>query len=221
MCPLREGLRRFLLRRTREGDGRMRRPVRLLASMGTAVLLASAVVLTTAIGSARSMAAAAEQPNIVFVMTDDMPERLWSTMPALREQVGVKGTRFTNAYVTQSLCCPSRATVLTGEYPHNHGITGNGAPNGGEAEFRSTGQDQDTIATRVRAEGYRTALVGKYMNAYTGEYVPPGWSYWYAKVGSSSVNDNGRILDSSGSFPVTIASKAQGFLNRATDQAGD
>ena len=185
------------------------------------MLLACVVALIVDIGSTGSTAHAVEKPNILFVMTDDMPERLWSTMPALRDRVGARGTRFRNAYVTQSLCCPSRATVLTGKYPHNHGITGNDAPNGGEAEFRSSGQDQDTVATRVRAEGYRTALVGKYMNAYTGEYVPPGWSYWYAKVGSSSVNDNGRILDSSGSFPVTIASKAQGFLNRATDQAGD
>ena len=200
----------------------MRRTVRLLASMGTAVLLASVVVLVAVIGSARSMAAAAERPNIVFVMTDDMPERLWSTMPALREQVGAKGTRFTNAYVTQSLCCPSRATVLTGEYPHNHGITGNGAPNGGEAEFRSTGQDQDTIATRMQAEGYRTALVGKYMNGYKGDYVPPGWSYWYTESGRNGINDNGRMTaNRPESFPVTIANRARAFLDGATDEAGD
>src|SRR5215203_3956903 len=201
----------------------MGRIIALLASAASALtLLFFGHYMVTPLGAsgARALTASA-RPNIIFVMTDDMPERLWSTMPTLRNRVGAQGARFTNAYVTQSLCCPSRATVLTGKYPHNHGITGNSAPNGGEAEFRSSGQDQDTVATRVRAEGYRTALVGKYMNAYTGEYVPPGWSYWYAKVGSSSVNDNGRILDSSGSFPVTIASKAQGFLNRATDQAGD
>jgi N-acetylglucosamine-6-sulfatase len=203
----------------------MRRTVRLLASMGTAGLLASVVVLVAVVGSARSMAAAAaERPNIVFVMTDDMPERMWSTMPALRDRVGAQGARFSNAYVTQSLCCPSRATILTGQYPHNHGITGNGPPNGGEAEFRSSGQDQDTVATAVRAAGYRTALIGKYMNGYAGEYVPPGWSYWYAKMGESrmsTANENGHIVNFSGSFPATIASKARGFLDRATDQAGD
>jgi N-acetylglucosamine-6-sulfatase len=197
---------------------------RLVASVVTAMILASAMALVTVVGSTRSRAAAAERPNILFVMTDDMPERLWSTMPTLRDRVGAVGVRFSNAYVTQSLCCPSRATILTGKYPHNHGITGNGAPNGGEAEFRSSLQDQDTVATGVRAEGYRTALVGKYMNGYAGEYVPPGWSYWYAQSGGPStrtVNENGRIVDYSGSFPVTIASKAQAFLNRATDQAGD
>ena len=200
----------------------MRRTVRLLASLGTAVLVACAVVTAAVFGSARSMAAAAERPNIVFIMTDDMPGRLWSTMPTLRDRVGAQGVRFTNAYVTQSLCCPSRATVLTGKYPHNHGITGNGTPNGGEAEFRNTEQDLDTIATRIRREaGYRTALVGKYMNGYRGEYVPPGWSYWYARAGRDSVNENGRVMDMSGPFPVTTANKAQAFLKRATDQAGD
>jgi N-acetylglucosamine-6-sulfatase len=190
--------------------------------MGTAGFLASVVVLATAIGSARSMAAAVERPNVVFVMTDDMPERLWSTMPALRDRVGAKGTRFTNAYVTQSLCCPSRATVLTGEYPHNHGITGNHAPNGGEEEFRSTGQDRDTIATRMRAEGYRTALVGKYMNGYKGDYVPPGWSYWYTESGKYGINDNGYMTANRlESFPVSIANKAGAFLDGATDEAED
>ena len=161
-------------------------------------------------------------PNIVFVMTDDMPERLWKTMPTLRSQVRAEGARFPNAYVTQSLCCPSRATVLTGKYPHNHGITGNHAPNGGEAEFRSTGQDGDTVATRMHAAGYRTALIGKYMNGYEGDYVPPGWSYWYAESGKNGVNDNGRIVANfSESFPVTIADKARAFLDSATDQAED
>jgi len=199
------------------------RAVRLLASMVTAMLFAGVVVLVTVIGSIRS-GGAAERPNILFVMTDDMPERLWMTMPTLRDRVGEVGVRFRNGYVTQSLCCPSRATMLTGKYPHNHGITGNDSPNGGEAEFRSTGQDQDTVATRVRAAGYRTALVGKYMNGYTGEYVPPGWSYWYAQAGAPSMgtaNENGHIVGYSGSFPATIASKAQAFLNRATDETQD
>jgi N-acetylglucosamine-6-sulfatase len=164
---------------------------------------------------------ASAKPNIVFIMTDDMPQRLWSNMPTLRSRVAAEGTRFSNAYVTQSLCCPSRATVLTGKYPHNHGITGNYPPDGGEAKFRSSGQDRDTIATRMRAAGYRTALIGKYMNGYKGEYKPPGWSYLYAQAGPSIVNDNGRIVHSSGSFPLAIANKARAFLNRATDQAGD
>jgi N-acetylglucosamine-6-sulfatase len=201
----------------------MGRIIALLASAASALtLLFFGHYMVTPLGAsgARALTASA-RPNIIFVMTDDMPERLWSTMPTLRDRVGAQGARFTNAYVTQSLCCPSRATVLTGKYPHNHLITGNGAPNGGEPMFRESGQDLDTIATRVRAAGYRTALVGKYMNIYAGAYEPPGWSYWYAQSGRTNVNENGRVSDMPLPFPVTIANKAQAFLNRATDQAED
>ncbi|MBA2714489.1 MAG: sulfatase [Rubrobacteraceae bacterium] len=196
----------------------------MLASAVSAVVLAffGYFILTPSDTNKPRVRTATARPNIVFIMTDDMPKRLWRTMPTLRSQVGAEGVRFTNAYVTQSLCCPSRATVLTGKYPHDHGITGNRAPNGGEAEFRSTGQDRDTIATRMHAAGYRTALIGKYLNGYTGEYVPPGWSYWYAESGENGVNDNGRVAsDFSGSFQVTIANKAKTFLDGATDQAED
>jgi arylsulfatase A-like enzyme len=204
----------------------MKRVVALLVSVATAMTL---LLFDLYVGSANHANGARAQtvstrPNIIFVMTDDMPEKLWNSMPGLTNQVAANGVIFKNAYVTQSLCCPSRVTALTGKYPHNHGITGNGSPNGGEAEFRSSGHDQDTVATGVRAAGYRTALVGKYMNGYQGEYVPPGWSYWYAQSGGPSTrtaNENGRIVGYSGSFAANIASKAQAFLNRATDQAGD
>ena len=201
----------------------MKGMVAVLASMASAVALLLFDFYTgTAydVSEARAKTTAA-RPNIVFVMTDDMPERLWNTMPTLRERVKASGARFSNAYVTQSLCCPSRATILTGEYPHNHGITGNLPPNGGEAEFRSSMKDRDTVATRVKAAGYRTALIGKYMNGYAGEYEPPGWSYWFAEAGKNSVNENGVVSDFSGPFPVTIADKARAFLERATDEAED
>jgi N-acetylglucosamine-6-sulfatase len=202
----------------------MKRTVAVLASVVSAVALlifGYRLVASDSAGEQRIQTASA-RPNIVFVMTDDMPKGLWKSMPTLRSRVSAEGARFTDAYVTQSLCCPSRATVLTGEYPHNHGITGNLAPNGGEAEFRSTGQDQDTIATRMQAQGYRTALLGKYMNGYKGEYVPPGWSYWYTESGKNGINDNGRLTaNRSESFPVTIANRAGAFLDGATDEADD
>jgi N-acetylglucosamine-6-sulfatase len=184
------------------------------------LIVISVILLASGCTKEGASAQAAGKPNILFVMTDDMPEYLWDDMPNLRTHVANKGVRFRNAYVTQSLCCPSRATMLTGKYPHNHGITDNGGTSGGQAGFRASGQDRDTVATRVSAAGYKTALIGKYMNGYDG-YVPPGWSYWYAKTGKHTANENGRTVDRSGPFPVTIASKAQAFLESSTDQAND
>src|SRR5215212_2090768 len=204
----------------------MRKIVAVLASTSAVALLFFVyyVVKPNDANDEPSMQKASTRPNIVFIMTDDMPKGLWRTMPTLRNRVVAQGVRFTNAYVTQSLCCPSRATVLTGKYPHNHGITSNYPPDGGEAKFRSSAQDQDTIATRMHAAGYRTVLIGKYMNGYAGEYEPPGWSNWYAQTGrpgGGTANENGHLVIYSRSFPVAIASKAQDFLDRATDQAGD
>src|ERR687897_1515315 len=88
-----------------------------------------------------------DRPNIVFVMTDDMEERMLSRMPAVRSRMMGEGVTFKNAFVTQSLCCPSRATILRGQYPHNHRILGNSPPLGGEPKFRDLGLDKSTIAT--------------------------------------------------------------------------
>jgi hypothetical protein len=77
--------------------------------------------------------------------------------------------RIENAYVTNSLCCPSRATILRGQYPHNHSILGNSLlEGGGEKKFRQLGRDRSTIATWLDNAGYWTKLIGKYMNSSGG-----------------------------------------------------
>jgi N-acetylglucosamine-6-sulfatase len=138
-----------------------------------------------------------EQPNIILVLTDDLTVDDLSHMPNLRSQLIERGTTFENAFVTDSLCCPSRATILRGQYAHNTGVLGNGPPNGGYETFRSLGRQNSTIATWLRSSGYQTVLIGKYMNDYQGTYVPPGWDEWYAVSGnytSSDLNENGRIV---------------------------
>src|ERR671914_2153513 len=87
------------------------------------------------------------RPNIVFVMTDDLDERSMEQLGGIKQVMGSNGTTFNNAYVSYSLCCPSRATILRGQYPHNHDIRYNAPPLGGEAKFRSSGFDQSTVAT--------------------------------------------------------------------------
>ena len=193
----------------------------------------------------RADAQTASRPNIVFVMADDLDERSMQDLPGIRQVMGSNGITFENAYVTYSLCCPSRATILRGQYPHNHGIIGNAPPEGGEPKFRQLGlvhqllpqdvppalasmlkpllisipgaleaeallelgydlrerrgvehlgDDQSTIATWLDDAGYRTKLIGKYMNAYTDLYKPPGWDEWFAlKQGSGPYGEVNRI----------------------------
>jgi len=84
---------------------------------------------------------------------------------------------FENAFVTFAMCCPSRASILTGLYPHNHCVFTNEAPEGGEPGFRYL--DNSTLATWMDDAGYKTALFGKYFNDYAGTYQPPGWDVWH------------------------------------------
>src|SRR5829696_6864536 len=82
-----------------------------------------------------------------------------------------------NVFVTFAMCCPSRASILTGLYPHNHRVFTNEAPEGGEPGFRHL--DNSTLATWLDDAGYRTALIGMYFNGYAGTYQPPGWDVWH------------------------------------------
>src|SRR5215208_2115349 len=165
-------------------------------------------------------AQAAERPNIVFVLTDDLDERSMEDLPGIREDImGTNGTTFENAYVTYSLCCPSRATILRGQYPHNHSILGNVPPLGGEGRFRELGLDKSTVATWLDDAGYQTKYIGKYMNGYDDLYKPPGWDEWFALQGSSSstqVNDDGRSVQLASHSTDVFAKEASNFITRSS-----
>ncbi|HSJ94349.1 MAG TPA: sulfatase [Gaiellaceae bacterium] len=123
------------------------------------------------------------KPNIVLVLTDDQRwDTLWA-MPGVLETIAANGVTFTNGFVVNPQCCPIRASLLTGSYSHGTGVYRNTPPNGGFEAFR----DRRTIATALKAQGYTTALVGKYLNGYGAgaeagapAYVPPGWDTWAA-----------------------------------------
>jgi N-acetylglucosamine-6-sulfatase len=128
------------------------------------------------------------RPNVVFVLTDDLSWNLLQYMPQV-QKMQRDGMTFTNYTVADSLCCPSRATIFTGEYPHNTKVTTNTGPYGGFFEFHRRGLEQRTYAQAIqRGAGYRTAMLGKYLNGYEPfyrlggrrAYVPPGWSEWSA-----------------------------------------
>jgi arylsulfatase A-like enzyme len=129
---------------------------------------------------------AATKPNILFVLTDDQPASTLSKMPVVETELKAKGLSFENAFVSDPMCCPSRATIMTGRYAHNHGLWLNTEPRGGDEGFKDRGLAQDTIATRLKQEGYTTGLFGKYFNGYgNNHYVPPGWDTWFAFVGNN------------------------------------
>lgn len=183
-----------------------------------------------------------QQPNIVVVMADDLSKRELDValtkgwMPNLKTHLINRGTTFTQSFVTNSLCCPSRSTFLTGQYSHNHGVLTNRRPTGGVTVFN----DDSTLATWLKQVGYRNCFVGKYLNGY-GEntvkddpsddstYIPPGWDDWQALVKNSTsqynytINDNG-ILFNYGADPATppeeyqtdvLAQRSVSFINES------
>jgi arylsulfatase A-like enzyme len=132
------------------------------------------------------------RPNIVFILTDD---QRWDTtdathaldgvtdvMARTRAELAGQGVELTEAFMTTPLCCPSRSSILSGQYAHRTGVYKNGGNNGGADDF----DDTSTLATWLQGAGYRTSMIGKYLNGYAQlwddatepPYVPPGWSEW-------------------------------------------
>ena len=157
-------------------------------------------------GSQPVTSAAGRRPNVVFVLTDDLSTDLLQYMPHVRDMQR-QGLTFSNYFVTDSLCCPSRSSIFTGRLPHSTGVFTNTAPDGGFPLFYRRGEEKDTFATALRSDGYRTALMGKYLNDYDprhtpgqrGPYVPPGWTEWDATGNgygefNYNTNQNGRVV---------------------------
>jgi arylsulfatase A-like enzyme len=162
-------------------------------------------------------------PNVVLIVTDDQEASSTRYMPNLRSLLMEKGTTFENAFVTNSICCPSRATILRGQYAHNHEIVGNSPPQGGSEKFHGMGLQGSTVASWLWNGGYRTALVGKYLNGYEGTYVPWGWDEWHAVSGnymSTELNENGEIQDyGAGGYHLddVLAGKATDFVREEAE----
>jgi arylsulfatase A-like enzyme len=169
-------------------------------------------------------------PNIIFILADGLDARSAEYMPKLKSLLTDQGATFENAYVTHSLCCPSRASILRGQYTHNHQVLTNGGgpyytdsnqtpkvqgPQGFE-KFHEMGHEESTIATWLKSGGYKTVLIGKYLNGYPKQpnsptypegvgptYMPPGWDEWYADIEEGTekglyynykLNENGEIV---------------------------
>jgi N-acetylglucosamine-6-sulfatase len=137
-------------------------------------------------------AARPTRPNIVFVLTDDLSGNLLRFMPHVLEMEH-DGLTFKNYFVSDSLCCPSRASIFTGDFPHDTHVFSNFGPGGGFRAFYSHGDERHTFPLALQRAGYRTAMMGKFLNGYLATpghaadgtttslpttYVPPGFNEW-------------------------------------------
>jgi N-acetylglucosamine-6-sulfatase len=184
--------------------------------------LVAAVALT--IGAAQAQSPA-ERPNIVFVLSDDEDVGIHAHMPNVKALIEDQGAVFENFFVTYPLCCPSRASILRGQYPHNTLVLGNLPPEGGFLTFRHLGLEASTIATWLQTAGYRTALYGKYLNGYSEtDAPPPGWDEWHAANNDGyfnvnyKLNENGKAVVYGGApeayLTDVIARKAAEHIRR-------
>ncbi len=140
-----------------------------------------------------------QKPNIVFIHTDDLSSNLVQYMSAVRP-MRRDGTTFSNHIVASSLCCPSRAAMLAGRFPHNTGVlTNKNLDRGGNAAFAHSGGENRTYAAALDRAGYRTGLLGKYLNGFNirNSPVPAGWDEWHVggKTAYSNVAGSYEITD--------------------------
>jgi arylsulfatase A-like enzyme len=189
----------------------------LLASVACGALLA-ACTGSPAVGPTTTATVRPPHPNILVVLTDDQRWDSIDQMPSLRSDPA--WARFSQFFIQEPECCPSRATILTGRDSHHTGV-----------QTLTTGKDLDdtrTIATMLQGDGYRTALIGKYLNDYpfkAPHYIPPGWTSFVANEGAVNyfdydLNDNG-TLRHFGRAPEdystdVLTNKARAFID-ATD----
>lgn len=135
------------------------------------------------------------RPNIILVVTDDQPYHTVDYMPFVKTELMKNGVVFENGFATTPLCCPSRASILSGQYAHNHQVLTNTLPLGGATKFDS----QSSFSILLQEIGYTTAYLGKYMNGYDDMTppgsVPPGWDVWNVFLGKnlSANEDSGNL----------------------------
>jgi arylsulfatase A-like enzyme len=210
----------------------------VIKKLGAALITAAVIVLAFAgrgpspAGGHLDAATAGQQagsqpgarPNFVFVLTDDLTQNLISHMPHV-QALARAGSAMSRYYVVDSLCCPSRSAIFTGEYPHDNGVFTNKGSDGGYDAFNRNGDPQKSFAVALRKSGYRTALMGKYLNGYFPvDGVPPGWDEWDV-VGNGypefnyTLNENGPRQhyghDAKSYLTDVLSAKAGSFIDSA------
>jgi len=221
-------------------DMRARRRVSL--ALLAAALLCAAVAIAPGGSDAKKKGKKPQKdPNIVLLMTDDQASESVKFMPILDAKLANSGVTFKRSFASFPVCCPSRATMLTGQHPDNHGVRTNQQPSGGYAELLPT--IGNTLPVWLQKTGYYTGHIGKFLNGYGSAApdtdVPPGWSEWYGSLDDPdaftggtytmygyTLNENGAIVHY-GSTPDVVdpatyqtdvySAKAEDFIRRRAD----
>lgn len=176
----------------------------LRAALLAIALLSAAVTAALAIGTSEAPAQAeraqvTQRPNVIEIVTDDQTVRDLESMSATKRLLADEGTTFGNSFVNFSMCCPSRATILSGQYAHNHNVMGIYPPTGGYGKFDSN----NSLALWLQRGGYHTGHIGKMLNGYGSDSpanIPAGWTEWYASVDPSTYRMYGYTLNENGVF---------------------
>lgn len=195
-----------------------RRSALLRVTAAAALLAVSLALPALAPTEVRAQPVVAERPNILLIVTDDQREGTLNVMPKTRRLFEENGTSYVEAYATSPLCCPSRASIMTGRYPHNHGVRRN-------EDSEKLAQDS-TLQYYLQQEGYFTGMIGKYLNSWKETQVdPPYFDRWAAIDDSSyeyvyynfAANVNGENGFPGGYSTDFIAERSVGFL-RASER---
>jgi N-acetylglucosamine-6-sulfatase len=152
-----------------------------VAALSAATLVGLAAFLLAGGDQARGQQPV-PRPNIILIVSDDQRADTLAAMPQLRRALVARGMSFDSAVVSNSLCCPSRSTILTGNYSHTTNVYSNRAPFGDAWGFRHGGAERQTLPVWLERAGYRTALIGKYLNSFQSRRLPPGWNEWRSFV---------------------------------------
>ena len=194
------------------------------------LILAAAILVQIGFGTTMdasrrpAIAQTPRPPNILLIVTDDQRADTLAAMPTLRQEIGGHGVRFQQGFVPHALCCPARASILTGRYSHSTGVWTNTFQNG-YGRF----DEASTIATWLDGAGYRTGLFGKYINHWADAdptHIPPGWDEWFAFTENccsyyaftASVNGTSTVFDETVYSTTESSNRAAEFIRSAEEE---
>jgi N-acetylglucosamine-6-sulfatase len=171
----------------------------------------------SACGAAPGASQSQSRPNVVVLLTDDQTVESMRVMAGARAELAGAGTTFDRSFVSNPLCCPSRATLYTGQYSHNHGVIGNRPPEGGYGRLDKS----EWLPVWLQRAGYHTVHIGKFMNRYGQDSppteVPPGWNEWYTSVDPSTYDFTNYQLNENGVVRTYSEYSTDAYSTRAVD----